>query len=90
VLIYRLSFLKFLIRRSIKNASVVDIPLLIATNSSSHRFTVFSPNDSYITGMPNYGQDILFNNTNLLKSVTYYFVFLFCSCFTQPGSILVC
>lgn len=56
--------------RSIKNASIVDMSLRLATNTSTHRFTVFCPNDSYITVMPDFGKDILFNDTELLKSVS--------------------
>ncbi|XP_045209356.2 fasciclin-1-like [Mercenaria mercenaria] len=55
--------------QSIKNASVIDPALKMATNSTASKFTVFAPNDSYITVMPAYGQDVLFNDTNLLKSV---------------------
>ncbi|KAL4228516.1 hypothetical protein ACF0H5_011564 [Mactra antiquata] len=54
---------------SIKKASVVDPALKMATNSTSSRFTVFAPNDSYINVMPSYGQDVLFNDTDLLKTV---------------------
>ncbi|XP_060585787.1 uncharacterized protein LOC132741599 isoform X2 [Ruditapes philippinarum] len=55
--------------QSIKNASIIDPALKMATNSTSSSFTVFAPNDSFITVMPSYGQDILFNDTNLLKTV---------------------
>lgn len=55
--------------QSIKKASIIDPALKMATNSSSGRFTVFAPDDSYITVMPSYGQDILFNDTDLLKTV---------------------
>ncbi|WAR06644.1 BGH3-like protein [Mya arenaria] len=54
---------------SIEKASIIDTGLRLATNSTDQRFTVFAPNDSFINVMPDYGQDVLFNDTALLKSV---------------------
>ncbi|XP_052254628.1 uncharacterized protein LOC127860548 isoform X2 [Dreissena polymorpha] len=55
--------------QSIRLASIIDLQLKSATNSSTNRFTVFAPNDSNINIMSDFGKDILFNDTALLKSV---------------------
>ena len=56
---------------SITLASIVDSELKAATNNLTKRFTIFAPNDSFITTMPSYGQDRLFSASshNLIKSV---------------------
>ncbi|GFR98115.1 beta-Ig-H3/fasciclin, partial [Elysia marginata] len=60
-----ISFLHTYIR-SIILAAVVVPALTKQTDNSSSMHTSFSPNDSYLTPMPQHGQDPLFNNVSLL------------------------
>lgn len=62
---------------SITLASIVDSELKAATNNLTKRFTIFAPNDSFITTMPSYGQDRLFSASshNLIKSTVLLHVF---------------
>ncbi|XP_070177843.1 uncharacterized protein [Littorina saxatilis] len=54
---------------SIYFARAVVPDLTVETNRSDMLFTSFSPNDSYITIMPDYGQTPLFQNWTLLRIV---------------------
>ncbi|CAE1260331.1 unnamed protein product [Acanthosepion pharaonis] len=53
---------------SINEAAVV-LPDMFNHNSTDTYFTAFSPNDSFLNSMPNYGKDRLFGNWTFLQNV---------------------
>ncbi|CAG5120490.1 unnamed protein product, partial [Candidula unifasciata] len=55
--------------RAIVMAEVVAQSLKVKTNSSQTLMTSFSPNDSYLMNMPDYGKTPLFENITLLRQV---------------------
>ncbi|XP_060085424.1 fasciclin-1-like, partial [Ylistrum balloti] len=54
---------------SVTRASIVDMSLKNRTRNNNYQFTAFAPNDSVLFPMPAYGQDVLFDDASLLKSV---------------------
>ncbi|XP_069103214.1 uncharacterized protein [Argopecten irradians] len=54
---------------SVTRASIVDMALKNRTRNNNYQFTAFAPNDSVLFPMPAYGQDVLFGDAFLLKSV---------------------
>lgn len=60
--------LKSLSFKSINEAAVV-LPDMFNHNSTDTYFTAFSPNDSFLNSMPNYGKDRLFGNWTFLQNV---------------------
>lgn len=60
------------IHSAIVMADVVAQSLKLKTNSSHTLMTSFSPNDSYLMNMPDYGKTHLFENITLLRQVGVY------------------
>ncbi|XP_033726221.1 fasciclin-1-like isoform X2 [Pecten maximus] len=54
---------------SVTRASIVDMGLKNRTRNNNYQFTAFAPNDSVLFPMPAYGQDVLFGDAFLLRSV---------------------
>ncbi|XP_055872602.1 uncharacterized protein LOC106073270 isoform X3 [Biomphalaria glabrata] len=50
-------------------AAIIVPTLTQKTNSSKSTYTSFSPNDSYLYPMPEYGKEPLFNNYTILREV---------------------
>ncbi|KAL5020344.1 hypothetical protein ScPMuIL_003236, partial [Solemya velum] len=59
----------FLSFKSITRSSIIDMNLKEETNTTNKFFTAFAPNDSFIFPMPDYGQEVLFNDGDLLRTV---------------------
>ncbi|XP_059159648.1 uncharacterized protein LOC131943508 [Physella acuta] len=57
-------------------AAIVVPSLTQKTNSTKSLYTSFSPNDSYLYPMPEYGKEPLFNNFTILREVRNNFTIL--------------